>query len=410
MYSVRQRLYDAMLPDVEGTVARLTRASRLAQTLRPGARVAIAAGSRGISNIDRIIKVVAQSLKELGAAPFIVPAMGSHGGATAEGQLAVLESLGITERYAGCPIHSSMEVVELGTTESGLPVYLDRNAAMADGIVVINRVKKHTDFRSEIESGLMKMVCIGLGKKAQADLVHSYGAAGLRRYIPEVARFTIGKGLVSLGIAILENGYDQTASTVGLEPAQIEAGERRLLARNKRHYPRIPFDEIDLLIVDQMGKEISGTGVDTNVIGRFRIAGVIEPASPHIKMIVTRDLTDASHGNALGIGLADFITRRLADKINFGVTYTNTITSGFLERAKLPIVLENDRQAIETALSRLSPASRSRPRIVRIRDTAHLAEFQVSAALIDEARQRSGLELIDEGSPLAFDERGNLAR
>ena len=403
---VRQRLWSKRLADLDGTVDRLVRASRLGGRVRPGFTVAVAAGSRGVANVDRIVAGVVRTVRSLGGDAFVVPAMGSHGGGTAEGQAQILAELGVTEARVGAPVRSSMAVERIGQTDDGMPVYCDRNALSSDAIVVVNRVKKHTDINAPIESGLLKMISIGLGKRAQADLIHAYGAPGLRRYIPLVARVTLARAPIALGLATLENGYEETAELHAFEPEEIEAGERRLLARNKRLLPRLPFDEIDVLIVERMGKEISGTGMDTNVLGRYRIPGEPEPRRPRIKFVLVLDLTDASHGNAIGVGLADLTTERLVAKIDRPATYVNGITSGFLERAKVPITLPTDRDALETALSRLSPPRRERPRIARIRDTLHLAEFAVSRPLLEEARAR--LEVIGDALPLAFDADGSL--
>ena len=268
-----------------------------------------------------------------------------------------------------------------------MPVHFDRNAHGADAVVVVNRVKKHTDITSPLESGVIKMIAIGLGKKAQADLIHAYGAPGLRTYIPEVARIALASAPIALGIATLENGYEETAELHAWEPEEIEAGERRLLARNKRLLPRLPFDEIDVLIVDRMGKEISGTGMDTNVLGRVRIAGEPELPRPRVQHVIVLDLTDASHGNAIGIGLADLTTERVVAKIDRRATYINGITSGFFERGKIPITLPTDREAVETALERLPPERRRAPRVARILDTLHLDQFEATPALVAEARQ-----------------------
>ncbi|HLG50510.1 MAG TPA: lactate racemase domain-containing protein, partial [Chloroflexota bacterium] len=350
----------------------------------------------------------AEAVRRVGGSPFVVPAMGSHGGATAEGQAAVLASLGVTEAFVRCPIRSSMDVVQIGATEDGMPVYLDRNAAEADGIIIINRVKKHTDFRGEIESGLMKMIAIGLGKKAQADLIHAHGAEGIKRYVPLVARVTLARAPILLGIATRENGYEETAEVAVLEPGEIEEGERRLLRRNKRTYPGLPFDELDVLVVDWIGKDISGTGMDTNVIGRFRVPGQPEPRRPRIRTIVALGLTEASHGNAVGVGLADLISRRLRDRIDEAVTAVNVITSGFLDRGKIPITLPDDRTAIETAILRLPPLARARPRLVRIHDTLHCAEFEVSEGLLEEVARHPRLTVVGEPHPMAFDAAGTI--
>ncbi|HEY3079396.1 MAG TPA: lactate racemase domain-containing protein [Chloroflexota bacterium] len=403
---VRQRLWAKRLSDLEGQVDRRVRSSRLGGRIGPGFRVAVAVGSRGVANVDRIVAQVVRTVRALGGEPFVVPAMGSHGGGTAEGQVQILAELGVTEARVGAPVRSSMAVDQIGQTDDGMPVYCDRNALSADAIVVVNRVKKHTDINAPLESGLIKMISIGLGKKAQADLIHAYGAPGLRRYIPLVARVTMARAPIALGLATLENGYEETAELHAFEPEQIEDGERRLLGRNKRLLPRLPFEDIDVLIVDRMGKEISGTGMDTNVLGRYRIAGEPEPRRPRVKFVIVLDLTDASHGNAIGVGLADLTTERLVAKIDREATYVNGITSGFLERAKIPITLPNDREAIETALARLSPPRRARPRVARIVDTLHLAEFAVSRPLLDETG--APLEVLGEARPLEFEGDGGL--
>jgi hypothetical protein len=407
MARVRQKLYGQVVADVEAEVIRQIESSRLATRLRPGGRIAIAAGSRGIANIARVVAATAEAVRRLGGQPFVVPAMGSHGGGTAAGQTEILASLGITEESCRCPVLATMDVVQLGTTVSGLPAYLDRNAAAADGIVVVNRVKKHTDFRSDLESGLMKMICIGLGKKRQADLVHSYGAPGLVKYVPEVARTTLASGKIALGLAIVENGYDETAEVLALEPEEIEERERCLLDQSKAHSPRIPFDDLDLLILDQIGKDVSGTGMDTNVVGRMRVPGVPEPETPRVRTLVALSLTESSHGNAIGLGLADIISQRLVDAMDREVTYVNGITSGFLDRVKIPVTLPTDRQAVEVALSRLSPEAAAHPRVVRIQDTLRIAEMDVSEALLEEAGARD-LDIVGPARPLRFDERGTI--
>ncbi|MGH2460613.1 MAG: lactate racemase domain-containing protein, partial [Chloroflexota bacterium] len=407
MTRVRQELYDRVLIDLDSVVVRKVE-QRLTGKVRPGHRIAIGVGSRGVANIARITRSTAEAIRRVGGVPFVVPAMGSHGGATADGQVAILESLGVAEAFVKCPIRSSMDVVQIGTTDDGMPVNLDRNAASADGIVVINRVKKHTDFHGEIESGLLKLICIGLGKKAQADLVHAYGAPGLKRYIPLVARVTLARAPILLGIATLENGHEQTAEIETFEAGEIEAGEKRLLKKNKRTYPGLPFDDIDVLVVDWIGKEISGTGLDTNVIGRTRILGEPEPARPRIHAIVALALTEASHGNAVGLGLADLIGPRLREAMDEPATAINVITSGFLDRGKVPLTLPSDRLAVETALSRLPPEARRRPRLVHIQDTLHVAELDVSEALLDDVARNSKLSTIGVPRPLRFDGAGAI--
>jgi hypothetical protein len=407
MFRVHQRLYDRVLIDLDSMVIGEVE-RRLRGRVTPNQRIAIAVGSRGVANIARIARGIAEGVRRVGGQPFIVPAMGSHGGATAEGQSEVLESLGVTEVFTRCPILSSMDVVQIGSTDDAMPVFLDRNASEADGIVVVNRVKRHTDFHGDLESGLMKLLCIGLGKKAQADLVHSYGAPGLKRYVPLVARVTLARAPILLGIAALENGYEETAEIVALDPSEIEASEKALLRQHKRRYPMLPLDRLDLLIVDRIGKDVSGTGMDTNVLGRIRIDGQPEPRRPQIRTVVALSLTEASHGNAVGVGLADLISRRLRDAIDDEVMAVNVITSGFLERGKVPITLHSDRLAVETALSRMPPEARARPRIARILDTLHVGEFDVSDAVAAELRGRDGLTVSEAGALLEFDESGQI--
>lgn len=358
-----------------------------------GKRIAIGIGSRGITGIDHIARVLVSQVRQRGGEPFIVPAMGSHGGATPEGQRAVLHSLGVTEESAGCPIRATMETVEIGQTTRGLPVYLDRNVAEADGLIIANRVKPHTDFHGPTESGLLKMLAIGLGKERGAALLHSYGVLGLRDYVPEVATVMLQKIPFLAGFATVEDGYHRPARLQAFSAAELPQGERDLLVLAHQFMPRLPVEDIDVLIVDRIGKDISGCGMDTNIVGRLMIPGEAEPASPRIKAIVVLDLTEASHGNAIGIGLADFTTQHLVDRIDFKVTSVNVFTSGFLERGRLPLVLENETQAIEAALKhvfRAHPQDIANARVMRIENTLALEKLWVSPALLDEVKAGDG--------------------
>src|SRR3712207_4251776 len=256
-------------------------------------------------------------LRDAGAAPFIVPAMGSHGGATAEGQVEILKSLGVTEESVGAPIRSSMEVVELGETESGVPVYMDRIAHQADGVVIVGRIKQHTDFRSEVESGLLKMSSIGLGKHAEALALHAHGVKGIRDYMVEAGKKVLSSGKVLFGVGIVENAYEETAMIEVIPPESVVEREAQLLRESARLMPKLPVSDIDVLFVDELGKNFSGTGMDTNVIGRFRIPGVEEPESPRVKYLIVSDVSEPAHGNTLGVGLADLTTRRLFEKVNY---------------------------------------------------------------------------------------------
>jgi hypothetical protein len=356
-------------------------------------RVALGVGSRGITGLPAMVRRLVARLKAAGADPFLVPAMGSHGGATPAGQLEVLASLGITEADMGCPLRATMDTVILGHTAGGLPAHCDAFAAAADGVMLLNRVKMHTSFHGPLESGLHKMLAIGLGKERAATLLHGRGPDGLRDDMPEVARVLLAKVPFLAGFGVVEDGTHRPVALRGLSAAALEAGERELLDLARRLAPALPFAELDVLVVDRMGKDISGTGMDTNVIGRLRIPGRPEPASPRIRAIVACDLTEATHGNALGMGLADFATRALAAKVDFRLTAKNVLASGFLERGRMPLVLDDAAAALRAAIDhayRARPGDKERARVVRIASTLELEEFRVSANLIGEARNLPG--------------------
>ncbi len=375
-----------------------------------GKRIALGFGSRGVARIDEIAREMVAMVKANGGDPFIVPAMGSHGGATPAGQIEVLSGLGITEESAGCPIHATMETVILGETERGQSVYFDSYAAEADGYMICNRIKIHTDFHGPHESGLIKMLGIGLAKETGAASLHNHGVVGLRDYMPENARFVLQNTRFIAGFGVVEDGYHRPIHLEAFTKFDIETGEKRLLDLARSLMPRLPVDDIDVLIIDFMGKDISGAGMDTNVIGRWRIPGEPEPEAPRIKAIVVLDLTEASHGNAIGTGLADFTTRRLLDKINFPITTKNTFTSGFLMRGNLPMVYETDAQAIDAALTSLfrpNPQARSGARVMRIRSTLDLEHIWVSSTLLDDVRASDGFIDAGEMQPLQF-ENGTL--
>ncbi|MDQ3362980.1 MAG: nickel-dependent lactate racemase, partial [Actinomycetota bacterium] len=336
---VKQTFPRPRVEDVEGTVRGELRKEEITSTVRPGMSVAVTAGSRGIARIDEILRSVIEGLKEMGAEPFIVPAMGSHGGATAEGQVEILASLGVTEESCGAPIRSSMETVEIGETDRGIPVFMDRIASEADGVVVVNRIKAHTDFRAEVESGLLKMASIGLGKHAQALALHGYGVEGIRDFMVEVGEEVMNSGHVLFGVGIVENAYDEPATIEAIPTREIPNRERELLREYMGMMPVLPVSDIDILYVDALGKNYSGTGMDTNVIGRFRILGVDEPERPNVKYLIVGDVSEESHGNALGVGLADLTTERLVGQIDRNAMNANVITSTFVERAKVPMVL-----------------------------------------------------------------------
>ena len=409
VYRLRQTFDRTQVADLPGTVKAELKKLALEKVVKSGQRVALTAGSRGVANIAVILKAAAELLKSLGAQPFIFPAMGSHGGAKAEGQTALLAHYNVTESFTGAPVLSSMEVVEIGKTEDGVPVFIDKNASQADWIIVLNRIKPHTKFKAAIESGLMKMMAIGMGKQKGAEYYHK---AALQYTFPKIivdaGRVVLQKAPVLCGLGIVENGYDETAKIEALKPEELERKEKRLLALAKKMMPKLPFDEIDLLIVDEMGKNISGTGIDPNVTGRNRDLIGVFPHPTHIKRLFVRDLTADSNGNATGIGLADLTTKRLVDKINYQATYMNCITGISLEKAAVPMHFETDQEAIQVALGSIGLTPPEKSKIVRIKNTLQVDEVEVSERYKEELHQRSDLEILDSPKPMSFDGRGNL--
>ena len=380
-----------------------------ASIVHPGDTVAITAGSRGVANVATAVKATADYLKTIGAKPFVIPAMGSHGGATPEGQRSVLEHYGITEETAGVPVKATMDVVELGKTELGLPVFLDRLAAEADYVVPLNRIKAHTDFNGSIESGLMKMMVIGLGKQKGANLYHrAFFQYGFENVITAVGGFMLDTGRIAFGIGLLENAHEQTAKAVAMPASQLLQTERQLLVEAKSLMGRLPFDELDLLIVDWVGKNISGTGMDTNVIGRMMQNFEPEPAKPAILRIFVRDLTEESDGNATGIGLADFTTTRLVNQIDRRATYMNGITALGPQKSKIPFYYDTDKEAISVALDTIGLTAPEDARVIRIESTLRLTELDISEALLADAKLHSSLKVIGEPEPFDFDAAGNL--
>ncbi len=369
---------------------------RLGPLIRPGANVAIAVGSRGIKNLALVVREIAEFIRANNAHPFIVPAMGSHGNATAEGQSEVLASYGISEDNIGVPVRSSMEVVELPRGSSPLPVYIDKNVFHSDGVILVNRIKPHTDFHAKYESGLVKMSVIGLGKEKQALAVHQYGVYGLSSLIPLVAQQIYSSGKILGGIALVENAYDETMIIKALKTDDFFEQEPILLDIAVKNMPSLPVRDLDVLIIDKIGKDISGVGIDSNITGRIKIVGQEEPEEPIIKAIALLDLTEASHGNAYGIGLSNVITKRLFDKIDFESTYKNAVTSSFLERAKVPVVARNDKEAFEFALRSCAYIKKGEEKIIRIKDTLHLDEIYVSQAVFNLIKDSKGIKVIKE--------------
>ena len=408
MYRVRQRLSGTRIENIAETVADELQGLSLS-AVQPGHRIAITAGSRGIAEIARILQAVVDFFKSIGAEPFLFPAMGSHGGATAAGQVAVLQKLGITESSVNAPIRSSMEVAQIGATEDDVPVYIDKIALSADHILVVNRIKSHTKFKAPIESGLMKMMAIGMGKQEGAKFYHRAAVQyTFPKIILDAGRIVINKAPIVGAVGIVENGYGETTAIAAMKPDDIENREKELLLLSKRMMARLPFDDIDLLIVDEIGKDISGVGIDPNITGRNRDFLDVFEHPARVKRIFVRDLTDQTRGNAIGIGLADITTKRLVDKIDYAATYKNCITAISLEKAAVPMHFETDREAIDVALGSLGLIAPVKSRIVRIKNTLQLETVAASESYANDLDQRPDLEILEEPSPMAFDEQNNL--
>jgi hypothetical protein len=398
---VRQRLEAPVVADVEATAREEVRRAMAGVAPR---RVAVGVGSRGIANIGRIAHAALEALRELGFDPFVVPAMGSHGAATAEGQAELLAGYGIDRSL----IRATMETEVVGEVD-GVPVHVDRNALEAGAVFVVNRVKPHTSFRGPVESGLAKMCAVGLGKQPGARHLHSRGSAGLRQLVPAAARLLAERGLLIGGLAIVENQRDQTALLRGLTAPEIGGdAEAALLEEARRLMPRIPFDDLDVLVVDRIGKDVSGAGMDTNVVSRTRIVGQPEPEPSRVTAIVALDLTEASHGNAMGIGTADFTTARLVAAIDFAALYTNGLTAGVIgiQRMVIPCVLPTDLAAVRAAIS---CRGRDTPlRLAWIADTLRTEVLGISPALLSEALERDDLTVTRDLAPMPFDGAGRL--
>ena len=408
MIAVRQSFEREQEPDIKEAVQRELARLSAGLTVRRGARVGVSVGSRGICNLSTITRELVDGLKAMGAEPFLFAAMGSHAGGTAEGQAAILEHYGITEKTMHCPVLSRMETVQIGESREGIPVFLDKHAFEADHVVAMNRVKQHTEFKGEIESGVMKMLLIGMGKHQGARVYHrAFADYGFDQIVESVASVVIERAKVLFGLAILENGYEETARIRGLMPSEIVEGEKELLRRAKELAPRLPFDDIDLLVVDEMGKNISGTGMDTNVIGRFTKREGVQ-IKPRIKRVYVRELTEESLGNATGIGLAEFAHRRLIDSMDVAATNTNCLTGGSPEKARIPIVCESDREALQFALSTVGLGGEKSPRLVRIGNTLQLAEVDISESLAQSLNGRNDLEVVSDPTSIEFDKEGNL--
>jgi hypothetical protein len=408
MVRIRQKFDGTKLDNLEQSLKLELQKPGTIDRIKPGQQVAVAVGSRGVANIDLFTKITIDAIKQAGGHPYIVPCMGSHGGATAEGQKDVLHHLGVTEELMGAPIRSSMEVIKLDELPNGLPVYVDQIASTADAIVVINRVKPHTAFRGRIESGIMKMIAIGLGKQKGAEACHQLGFKYMAENVPAMATIMIDKLPIVFGVALVENAYDQTCRIEVLPAEQIEAREEELLKEAKERLPKILFDQVDVLVIDYIGKNISGDGMDPNVTGRYPTP--YAHGGPDVSKMVVLDLTPETKGNANGVGTADFTTQRLVDKMDLVATFVNGLTSTVCAPTKISTTLDNDFYAIKAAVKTCNILDYTKCRLIRIQDTLHLGEIEISVNLLEDAKKHADIEILSEPYDLQFDSEGNLVQ
>lgn len=413
MMSVARKRLRAPACDYTNVLPRQFADTGVLSKLRPGARIAIAVGSRGISNLKEIVSVVIETVRRAGGSPYVVPAMGSHGGGTPEGQAHVLADYGLTPESLGVRFETRMDVRCLGTSENGVEVTFSEAALESDGIVIINRVKPHTDFHGAIGSGILKMIAIGLGKYRGAGICHAVARRlGHEAVIRAVARVILAKAPILCGVAIVEDGDHQTADVQVLAPQNLEQREEELFVKAQSLMPKLPFDEIDLLVVDFMGKDLSGSGIDTNVIGRsvhgYSTSLHGRDGKPQVDRIFVRELTPASNGNATGIGLADFTTSRIVRQINLRATYTNALTALVPSTVKVPIYFDTDREVLSWAIASLALQEPVTPRIVRIANTLSLDKFQASESYADQILAQGDLGVTRTAHDMQFDSDGNL--
>lgn len=413
MVRIRQQFERPRLAGIAVAVGSALEKLDLPQRIKPGQSVALTAGSRGIANIPLILRSTAAFLKKLGAKPFLVPTMGSHGGGTAEGQRHILESYGITEEFVGVPIRASMDTVQVGVTAEGFPVLLDRIASEADHIGVVARIKPHTGYHGPLESGLMKMMMIGLGKHAGALAYHRILLDHpFDSVVRSVGRTLMQAAPIAFGIGLVENAYDETAIVEGVAPQAFEPTEERLLTEARRLLMRLPLHIADLLIVDEIGKNISGSGMDTNVVGRkraFRMQAPLE-GIPTMRLIYVRGLSNKTHGNASGIGLADFTSTRLIESMDYRATVINCLTAGYPEGAFLPVHFATDREVIDAALAIIGTRAPEQARILHIRNTMQLEELDVSEPCLEVKDRQTDFVALGRPRPLEFDAAGNLSQ
>jgi len=405
---VKQKFNNQYVGDIPGEIEKEFHRIGLDKKIRPGMKIALTAGSRGIDRITEILQSIIKEIKKMKADPFIVTAMGSHGGATAEGQRQILSHYGITEKSMGVPIKATMDTIQLDYLQNGLPVYFDRIAYHADGVIAVNRVKLHTAFKGKIESGLYKILAVGLGNHRGARLVHSLGVKGLHDYMVEFAKVILKKAPIIAGFGILENGYDQTFRIKAARPDGFTKVDSELLEECKKILPRLPVRNIDLLIVQEIGKNISGTGMDSNIIGGIHEYKKEEFNPPQIKRILVLDLTPETLGNAMGVGMAHIITRKLYRKIDFRATYMNAITSTILERSRIPLIADTEKEALNIALQTIWNLPGTKPRIIIIRNTLKLDEIYVSEDIWEDIKDKENILPKGEWEYLDFNPKGNI--
>ncbi|WP_243297771.1 lactate racemase domain-containing protein [Bacillus litorisediminis] len=400
MVKVRQKFNAPEIENVAEAVHEAINRAGVLDRILPGDRVAIAVGSRGVADIPVLVRETVRAVRRAGGSPFIVPAMGSHGGATAEGQIDVLAQLGVTEAATGAPILATMEVEEIGRLKNGLPIYIDKFAYEADKVVVINRIKPHTAFRGQVESGLMKMITIGLGKQKGAEAAHAFSFKYMAEHVVEMAKVAIQRVPIIFGLGTLENAYDRPAKIVAIPAEEMIHQEPELLLQAKSLMPRIMFDPIDVLVVNEIGKDISGDGMDPNITGRY--ATPYASGGPQVSRIVVLGLTQKTHGNANGIGMADMTTQKVMDDMILEKGYANALTSTVIQVVKLPMILENEELAVKAAIKTCNAFDLSKTRVVRIKNTLDIKEIWISEALVDEARQKQEIEILSEPAEMKF--------
>jgi hypothetical protein len=410
LFRLRQHFDAPKVDDIPATTKAEVQRVLPSTSIKAGDSVAVAVGSRGIANLSTVVKAIVQELQASGAEPYIVPAMGSHGGGTAEGQEAILDRYGVSEKTMGVPVRASMEVIEIGVSDFGMPIYFDKEASRADHVVVCNRVKPHTGFAGEIESGLYKMMLIGLGKHKGAAIYHrAIIHHSFSKIVKLVGATVIEKMPIAFGVAMLENGYDETARVQAVPVEEFEETEKELQAQAKAWMPSLPFEEVDLLIIDEMGKDVSGAGMDTNVIGRKRNdRKAMGDETPRVLRIFVRDLTETTHGNATGIGLAEFTTDRLVEKIDLPQTYINCVTGQHISAAAIPMHFPTDKEVLDIALESLGLIEPEAARVVWIKNTLNLGEVEVSTAYEQQVKAREDLEILTSPRQLAVGDDGNL--